>query len=580
MFPEGWPQSDAVQSVLFWQTATIQMMYARVAAVIKEVYGHVSGVNEGGQVGGGEMGGVGPQSGGGHDEKRGEMEKGGSMSSGGGIPHPCDYLRFFCLGTRQPADGDGTVGSSNGGNNGGGVQQQTPPLSSPPSQQQQQQESDKSVSGKNVMDTNTSQPSLSQQQSTPQPTANTQQAKAQASRRFHIYVHSKMMIVDDEYILVGSANINERSMAGTRDTEIAIGAYQPTHTLLRMRASSNALSSAPSTTGQSLPTPAPPTHPPLPASTRRSMSAALARARSRLLKRGASANVHGGAEGQEGGNGFSKVQPSVMLSSVLGSVQSEMQGMDAGDVGVEEKQGGGGMNKEGGEEVLVGNDVHNTTAAAAGATKQRVVDESATNTDKQGGEGTATPHPTGSNPASHNGDVATITTNQEEHHSAQKLTSKELTSHELTSHELTSPFAEHAASFLDQQSAELPPHAELPPMPPVPTCDRLPKGDVAVFRRRLWEEHLGSAVAHMYESLMEAPSSLECVRMVGRLARENWEVYADDERVRALPHGHLLEYPLCVEQDGTVRARVERFPDTAGSVVGARVLTVPDFLSC
>ncbi|BBN05147.1 phospholipase D1/2 [Marchantia polymorpha subsp. ruderalis] len=54
---------------------------------------------------------------------------------------------------------------------------------------------------------------------------------AQRNRRFMIYVHSKMMIVDDEYIIVGSANINERSMNGSRDSEIAIGAYQPHHLL-------------------------------------------------------------------------------------------------------------------------------------------------------------------------------------------------------------------------------------------------------------------------------------------------------------------------------------------------------------
>lgn len=45
-----------------------------------------------------------------------------------------------------------------------------------------------------------------------------------------IYVHSKGMIVDDEYVILGSANINQRSMEGTRDTEIAMGAYQPRHT--------------------------------------------------------------------------------------------------------------------------------------------------------------------------------------------------------------------------------------------------------------------------------------------------------------------------------------------------------------
>ncbi|KAJ4712932.1 Phospholipase D [Melia azedarach] len=44
---------------------------------------------------------------------------------------------------------------------------------------------------------------------------------------FHL---SLSMIVDDEYVILGSANINQRSMEGTRDTEIAMGAYQPRHT--------------------------------------------------------------------------------------------------------------------------------------------------------------------------------------------------------------------------------------------------------------------------------------------------------------------------------------------------------------
>jgi phospholipase D1/2 len=44
-----------------------------------------------------------------------------------------------------------------------------------------------------------------------------------------VYVHSKGMVVDDEYVIVGSANINQRSLAGSRDTEIAVGAYQPHH---------------------------------------------------------------------------------------------------------------------------------------------------------------------------------------------------------------------------------------------------------------------------------------------------------------------------------------------------------------
>ncbi|XP_051130109.1 phospholipase D gamma 1-like [Andrographis paniculata] len=59
---------------------------------------------------------------------------------------------------------------------------------------------------------------------------NTPQVLTRKNQRFMIYVHSKGMIVDDEYVILGSANINQRSMEGTRDTEIAMGAYQPNYT--------------------------------------------------------------------------------------------------------------------------------------------------------------------------------------------------------------------------------------------------------------------------------------------------------------------------------------------------------------
>eukprot|EP00828_Plagiopyla_frontata_P032009 TRINITY_DN41804_c0_g1_i1.p1 TRINITY_DN41804_c0_g1~~TRINITY_DN41804_c0_g1_i1.p1 ORF type:complete len:372 (+),score=54.94 TRINITY_DN41804_c0_g1_i1:472-1587(+) len=37
-----------------------------------------------------------------------------------------------------------------------------------------------------------------------------------------IYIHSKCMIIDDAQVIIGSANINDRSMAGNRDSEIAM----------------------------------------------------------------------------------------------------------------------------------------------------------------------------------------------------------------------------------------------------------------------------------------------------------------------------------------------------------------------
>ncbi|XP_018012012.1 phospholipase D alpha 1 isoform X2 [Hyalella azteca] len=92
----------------------------------------------------------------------------------GSDAHPTDYLSFFCLGKRESPD-------------------DVPDGLDPP-------ESDSVAE------------------------------KARSHMRFMIYVHSKMMIVDDEYIIIGSANINERSMNGNRDTEMAIGAYETDHT--------------------------------------------------------------------------------------------------------------------------------------------------------------------------------------------------------------------------------------------------------------------------------------------------------------------------------------------------------------
>ena len=46
------------------------------------------------------------------------------------------------------------------------------------------------------------------------------------SRRFMVYVHSKLLVADDSVAIVGSANINQRSLAGSRDTELAVVVHQ------------------------------------------------------------------------------------------------------------------------------------------------------------------------------------------------------------------------------------------------------------------------------------------------------------------------------------------------------------------
>ena len=61
----------------------------------------------------------------------------------------------------------------------------------------------------------------------PNPVSNTvpRQQLVAASNRYMIYVHSKLMIVDDCWIILGSANLNERSMAGNRDSEICVAMW-------------------------------------------------------------------------------------------------------------------------------------------------------------------------------------------------------------------------------------------------------------------------------------------------------------------------------------------------------------------
>jgi len=50
------------------------------------------------------------------------------------------------------------------------------------------------------------------------------------TKRFMIYVHSKLCIVDDSLAIIGSANINQRSLAGSRDTECAVSVHQDGYT--------------------------------------------------------------------------------------------------------------------------------------------------------------------------------------------------------------------------------------------------------------------------------------------------------------------------------------------------------------
>eukprot|EP00878_Enallax_costatus_P010831 GHUV01011310.1.p1 GENE.GHUV01011310.1~~GHUV01011310.1.p1 ORF type:complete len:894 (+),score=260.77 GHUV01011310.1:345-3026(+) len=176
MYPEGVPTSGSVQAILYYQAKTRQMMYKRIAAAIA-----AAGLT--------------------------------------GEVHPCDYLQFFCLGKRETppqAQVSGSEVQPTAGNvTSANISDGYKPISNGGDVSAALAAADRGGNATNANGNGNG----------------TAQSRATDSRRFMIYVHSKMMIVDDEYILVGSANINQRSLDGSRDSEIAIGAFQNGYTL-------------------------------------------------------------------------------------------------------------------------------------------------------------------------------------------------------------------------------------------------------------------------------------------------------------------------------------------------------------
>jgi phospholipase D1/2 len=62
-----------------------------------------------------------------------------------------------------------------------------------------------------------------------EPQPDTPAALLKETRRHLVYVHSKMTIVDDAVALIGSSNINQRSLDGSRDSELLMGLWQQKH---------------------------------------------------------------------------------------------------------------------------------------------------------------------------------------------------------------------------------------------------------------------------------------------------------------------------------------------------------------
>ena len=87
----------------------------------------------------------------------------------------------------------------------------------------------------------------------------------------------------------------------------------------------------------------------------------------------------------------------------------------------------------------------------------------------------------------------------------------------------------------------------------------------------LWAEHLGKV-----DTCFKEPESLDCVNTVNEIAEDNWKRYTNEGFT--LLQGHLLKYPVQVDEDGKVSPLPgqENFPDVGGKVLGAHSAALPD----
>uniref|UniRef100_A0A2N9HVS8 phospholipase D n=1 Tax=Fagus sylvatica TaxID=28930 RepID=A0A2N9HVS8_FAGSY len=101
-----------------------------------------------------------------------------------------------------------------------------------------------------------------------------------------------------------------------------------------------------------------------------------------------------------------------------------------------------------------------------------------------------------------------------------------------------------------------------------------PHGQVYGYRMSLWAEHLGKV-----DTCFKEPESLDCVNTVNEIAEDNWKRYTNESFT--LLQGHLLKYPVQVDEDGKVSPLPgqENFPDVGGKVLGAPSVKMPDTLT-
>lgn len=183
MFPEGVASEGVTQKILHFQMRTVEMMMKKIAEAIKKK----------------------------------ELEN----------AHPCDFLSFFCLGNREvDPDAVETAASETQSTSSDGSYKEPPrvPLRARENSGAENLRRSSARTSRTLSRRLSSFPSFRWKGP-----LLPDEERLSLTRRHPIYQHAKLFIADDEVLLTGSANLNERSMCGVRDTELACSAFQPSH---------------------------------------------------------------------------------------------------------------------------------------------------------------------------------------------------------------------------------------------------------------------------------------------------------------------------------------------------------------
>ncbi|DBA80259.1 TPA: hypothetical protein ACH3X2_007490 [Trebouxia sp. C0005] len=364
-----------------------------------------------------------------------------------------------------------------------------------------------------------------------------EKAGAKPDKSF-IHVHAKTIVQDDEYVSISSANLNQRSLDGSRDTELGMGSWQPAYTLANAQQSQDGGGTASHASAYS-----------------DSADANQNSTDSAATYTGANsiADAGGGSVGGGGYMGNSSMPNSGQRHS-NGRAEGDAygtgadgQGMDGGNLSDQSEQNGGKYESGGGHMVghvppvgmvtaqppseLWGQNGGGNQPDASGLQAQGQQQSQAQGQYQGQGQGQDLRQGQGHNSGWGQGQ-------RQPEQEGQKQGS--------------GPGQTHGQGQTRQEDFE----------PKV----AYPKGEVYGYRMALWLEHLGGK----YDPVYGQPHSLACVKRVNYLAEQNWLQFSGKEDCDMT--GHLITFPIIVDRSGAVSARTVngQFEDIKNSVKGKK----------